>query len=188
MNYYYLYTEDGSREIICARCFLTIGVAHGSASAREIEQTHSCSNRGTPFLVSSRGQRVAPVPLTIEDAVPSRVGKLNLFAALVAASIATYALPTMGEFYAAHYVSPWISTILPGDLAGCLFLAVVFRMYRVGLLLYVTLTALEICLYETLPTSSQLLPWLTDLIPTLVVIFCVVRMKRQNRRPSLILS
>jgi hypothetical protein len=42
MNYHYRYDHEGNCEIVCTRCFMTIGQARGLASVRGIEAQHQC--------------------------------------------------------------------------------------------------------------------------------------------------
>jgi hypothetical protein len=93
----------------------------------------------------------------------------NLPIALFASTFFIYAMPTLVEVFASHRFSPWISTILPGDIIGCLWLATAFRMRLMGLLLYVFLTASESGLYTSGMVDAASLTWLTDLVPALFV-------------------
>jgi hypothetical protein len=71
-----------------------------------------------------------------------------------------YVFPKVFEFNALHKWNPWVSVVLPGDLAGCLCLAIVFRKVKEGILLYCLLTAAEACLYWLHVTPAGVLPWL----------------------------
>jgi hypothetical protein len=88
---------------------------------------------------------------------------------LFSATFLLYAVPTTLEFFASQHFSPWISTILLGDIAGCLWLATVSRMRLLGLLLYIFLTASETGLYAFNLVDAGSMPWLTDLVPALFV-------------------
>ena len=59
------------------------------------------------------------------------------------AALVLYALPTVLEFAALRRWNPWFSVILPGDLAGCACLCLVFGKVKQGISLYCLLTAIE---------------------------------------------
>jgi hypothetical protein len=94
---------------------------------------------------------------------------------VIAAAALLYALPTLMEFAALRSWNPWISVVLPGDLAGCACLILFFGRIRTAIALYWLLTSLEAGLYALHIVPSTIIPWITDLIPTLLVMRMVWR-------------
>jgi hypothetical protein len=143
----------------------------------ELEEAHysdwapkrATAPKGRPQSTSVISSTPAVTFLQDDIESPHISQPINLPFALFSVAFFSYAVPTAIEFFACHHVSPWISTILPGDIAGCLWLAAAYRMRLVGLLLYVLLTASEICLYGFGLVDAGGLVWVTDLVPT----FCV---------------
>ena len=88
-----------------------------------------------------------------------------------------YGIPNLIEFASAGYVSPWLVNVLFGDLTGCVCLAVVLRMPRTSVVLYLALAMLDGWLYATMKVSPNTLAWITDAVPTLVVIGRVVQLR-----------
>jgi hypothetical protein len=104
------------------------------------------------------------------DGEPSQRNlRINLPFALFSVAFLIYAIPTAFELFAVQHLSPWIATILPGDVVGCVWLATVSRMRLLGLLLYIFLTASESGLYAFNLVDAGSMPWLTDLVPALFV-------------------
>jgi CHASE2 domain-containing sensor protein len=94
-------------------------------------------------------------------------------------------MPTLAEYSAAHAFNPWLSVILPGDLAGCAVLVGLLRLPRTGVLIYLLLTSAEaLCCASGVPLTAQLV-WWVDLVPTLLVLTLVLRLKLRNRSPAL---
>jgi hypothetical protein len=140
----------------------------------------SASVRRTNTSVVSGAPSVIFVQDVGEPLQRSRLANLPL--ALFSVAFFIYAVPTTLEFFASRHFGPWFSTILPGDLVGCLWLGVVSRMRLVGLLLYIFLTSSESVLYGFGLVDSGSLLWLTDLVPALLV--AAVMTARSKRRYS----
>ena len=79
-------------------------------------------------------------------------------------------------------VNPWLAVVLPGDLAGCACLALIFRKMKFAASLYVALTAMEALLYVSHLASMHALLWFADLVPTLVVAANVLRLPSRECR------
>ncbi len=104
------------------------------------------------------------------DGQPPQTSRwINLPFAFFSVAFFIYAMPTAFELFAVQHFSPWIATILPGDAAGCVWLATVSRMRLLGLFLYIFLTASESGLYAFNLVDVGTMPWLTDLVPALFV-------------------
>ena len=88
-----------------------------------------------------------------------------------------YALPTALELAARHALNPWLAVILPGDLIGCAMLAGLLRKPRTGVFLYLLLTAIEALTYMGGVMRGRQLVWFADLVPTLLVLFLLLRIK-----------
>lgn len=194
MNFYRRYDKGGSCEIICTSCFRTLGVASGLAAVRKLEARHVCVKKPVlqeignvvPIRSSHDGQ-----PSSILNWLEHRftfqenLGALNQSLAFFVVILLLYALPTIVEFAAARRLNPWLAIILPGDVMGCAWLIVVFRMPWAGLLLYLFLTACEGCLYTFHLVPVNTLPWIVDLVPTLVVVAAMLHAREQHQhRPA----
>lgn len=188
MNFYYRPLPDGRREIVCTRCFLTIGAAVETEEIRRLEENHRCAATRIP----------ATGPLAALAAVPKRRSQGRIAFAMdsigwvrngmrtrggvrsvlfvVAAAVFLYIVPNQLEFLALRHWNPYISSVLPGDVAGCVFLCVVLRRVKVGVALYCVLTAFEAGALGLHVMPVGVLPWFTDLVPTLVVGVMVLRM------------
>jgi len=188
MDFFYRTLQDGRCEVVCTRCFLTIGTAAEAEAIWALEDNHSCTGAAFAMPSAQRTSSLAdlPVPVPTRQVAPHKAftrKASGLRTALLAlcATIALYALPTLFEFAAMRRWNPWLAVMLPGDLAGCLCLILVFRRVRTGITLYLLLTFLEGTLYalHILPLSS--IVWIVDLIPTLLVIQMLWRSPADNR-------
>jgi hypothetical protein len=175
MNFYYRSLPEGRCEVVCTRSFRTLGAARELEEIRRIESRHQCAPK-RPADPPPRPISIAPprdrtrvriLGLTMDRNSLSRVTR-NAVLALMAALL-LYGLPTALEFAALRHWNPWVSTLLPGDATGCLCLGIVFRKMKAGILLYCLLTAFEACAYGLHIMPLSVLPWFTDLVPTLVV-------------------
>ncbi len=175
MRYYRRYSADGSCVVICTRCFATIGHATGFAAAAALEGQHAC---GTPrpvefadaalrSYVAFHGTTAGPVSRLA--GFLRRVDRRYAVLVFAAIALVLYMLPNLVELAAIGRVSPWVTSILFGDLMGCACLALVLRMPRTGVVLYLALALCEGWLYATGRLSPGTLAWVTDAVPTLVV-------------------
>ena len=179
IHFYRRYDPDGRCKVICMRCFQTLGTAWDRHSVEEMESGHDCAfwKEGTPAPASRRRRRDsgAAAPL-LQQLMQIPAGLLALLAVLVA-----YALSTALEMATRHALHAWLAVILPGDVIGCAVLAGLLRKPRTGVLLYLLLTALEALSYTGGLARGRQLVWLADLIPMLLVLTVVLRMKLQRR-------
>ena len=183
MDYHHRYNEDGSYEIICTRCFLTVGLAGGHAAARKLEALHICPRANSANAAPGFPDNHPDLIPRVLSSQPSRslrlvaTAKETHFALLFLTVIFVfYALPTALEFIATPYLGPWVGIIFCGDFCGCVCLATVFKLRRTSVILYTILTICEGFLYagHLLPASALL--WITDAIPTMVVVAKIVRL------------
>lgn len=186
MNYYRRYDRDGACEVICIRCFLTVGTAKGLATIREMEALHICGGkavqeRQTATLAGgSFAKRPSAFPRNEVERLFGPSGKLrtlNLSVLFLSVVTLLYVVPTMAELLAAQRLNPWFSVILPGDMVGCAWLIAVFKMRRTGLILYLLLTACEASLYTFHIVTANALPWIVDVVPTLTVVAIILRVR-----------
>src|SRR5215469_2045902 len=187
MNFYYRTLSDGRCEVVCTHCFLTVGVAWGTDRIRQIENSHTCLAKSPSVSKPSPGLNSGPQLVAVPPAFPavkdtsnSRVVRNAGLLCVVAALL--YVVPKLLEFNALHKWNPWISVVVPGDLAGCLCLAIVFRKIKAGVLLYCLLTGAEACLFWLRVTPNDILPWIADLVPTLVISMMVLGSAGRTRR------
>jgi len=171
MHYHRRYLEDSSCEIICTRCFLTVGTASGLAAIKALESQHTC-----------------PAPASINQALPlpeqgvtdpkrnwlsrysSGLAGLPIPLLVIAVAVLLYVIPTAIEIALSIEVGPWLASIILGDFVACAFIFAFFKMRRTGVILYLLLTISKIWLFSAhlIPASS--LPWITDAVPVLIVI------------------
>ncbi len=190
MNFYYRSLPEGRCEIVCTRCFLTVGMGHNADDIRRIENSHTCLAKGAPRPVRcspSLGEpdsNAAPgaVLVTRSNFETGRFRRLALL--LIGSALLLYVLPTVLEFVALRRSSHWFSVIVLGDLAGCACLAIFFRRFKAGMLLYCLLTGIEACLCLFHLAQVETLSWMTDLVPTLVVTVMLLRPEQRNRMLS----
>jgi hypothetical protein len=109
--------------------------------------------------------------------------------ALIGTSIIVsfYLLPTVVEWLLLQKANPWIALVVFGDLIGCAFLSLGLNLKRTAVLIYLFATTVEATLYAFHIVSIGWLIWITNLLPTMMILFCIaMRMKLQIRRPVLI--
>lgn len=175
MHFYYRNLKDGRCEVICTRCFLTIGIASGIEAIRGLEDIHHCSKQEMPLFTghSSPTAHHRGVPITsrlTRGNVPEHnASHARTTLRLIAVTFLFYVLPTVLEFEALRVWNPWIAIVLPGDLLGCVCLIAVFRKVKTGMAVYSLLTAMEGCLYSFHMTPLRAIPWIADLIPALMI-------------------
>jgi hypothetical protein len=187
MNFYYRLLPDGRCEVVCTRCFLTIGAALEIEEIRRVESSHQC----VPVRIlavrpaappASRptldAQRRLPASFRSLLATTSESGttrRVRNGLLLLGTALFLYIMPNQFEFLALRHWNPWVSSVLPGDLLGCAVLCIAFRKVKAGVFLYCLLTTLEACALGLHIMPLSVLPWFTDLIPTLVVAVMVLR-------------
>jgi hypothetical protein len=187
MNFYYRLLPDGRCEVVCTRCFLTIGAAHQIEDVQALENGHQCMPARIPAIRPPAPAAIRPAIhahwrlssslrplLSVTNAIGTpRLVRNSLL--LMGATLFLYIMPNAFEFLALRHWNPWISTVLPGDFLGCAILCIAFRKIAAGISLYCLLTAFEACalVFHIIPLG--VLPWFTDLIPTVVVAVMVLR-------------
>jgi len=89
-------------------------------------------------------------------------------------TVALYAIPTGLEYVLEkQHISPWVSVVLLGDLAGCAFLyALGFR--TLALKIYAVSTLVKAAIVAATGSRSPLL-WISDIVPALVAATVVSR-------------
>lgn len=160
MDYYRRFSQDGACEVICTRCFLTVGQATELDAIRKLEDHHVCVEKARAS--GSQGESRWADGL-----------KMTMILCLVLFLL--YIAPTAIEFSASKTINPWLSIILFGDFTGCAWLFAFFRLRKTAALLYVPLTALEALLYAYHIVPINALPWIVDIVPTLAVIAVILK-------------
>jgi len=182
MNFYYRSLQEGRCEIVCTRCFRTVGAAGDIHEIRQLQDCHACAVKRdavpVPPLADSRD--LLPTSLRIISRLKEPKGPNYLL--LSVAALLLYVVPTLFEFTVLRNWNPWIAVVLPGDLAGCFCLAVVFRKVRIGIALYCVMTMIEAGFYWLHVTPPGILPWVTDLVPTVVVFAIIWRSMARNAK------
>jgi len=173
MNFYYRSLQEGRCEIVCTRCFRTVGAAGEIDEIRRLQDCHACAVRRdavpVPPLADSRD--LLPASLRVMSRLKEPKGSSYLMLSL--AALFLYVVPTLFEFTVLRNWNPWIAVVIPGDIAGCFCLAVVFRRVKIGIALYCLMTMVEAVFYWLHVAPLHVLPWLTNLVSTLVV-FCII--------------
>jgi hypothetical protein len=183
MKFYRRYYADARCVVVCTRCFATLGTAATLAVAEELETQHVCGRRVRPEYSDAalrcyaehreaEARRSGWFAEVLHG--PNRWSAVLLFLAIV---LVVYCLPNLVEFASAGHVSPWLLNVLFGDLTGCVCLALVLRMPRTSVVLYVALAVLDGWLYATGRVSQGTLAWITDAVPTLAVIGRVAQLR-----------
>lgn len=171
MYYHRRSHEDGSCEIICTRCFLTVGTARGLAAIKALESQHTCP---APASINQPlrqlQQKVTDPKSNWLSRYSSRLASLPIPLLLIAVALLLYVIPTAVEIVLSVEVGPWLASIILGDFVACAFIFAFFKMRRTGVILYLLLTISKIWLFSAhlIPASS--LPWMTDAVPVLIVI------------------
>jgi len=182
MYYHRRYLEDGSCEVICVRCFQTLGTAEGIAATRHLEAAHVCKVLAFPNApCRDRSENASHLVPTIKGGQLSSYSKqilgLPVPLLLLVAPLLLYGLPTALEFLLQHFTGPWLAGILLGDLTACICLYAVFGMRRTGMVLYLVLAITKICLFAAQAIPANVLLWMVDSIPALLVLVKIARMR-----------
>jgi hypothetical protein len=183
-------STNATQNVICIRCRSFIGAAEDE-SVRQSKVQHACLPTALEARISSTlpGRRMAlrsPAVMFFPAAFEEEEshGQANLPFALLSVAFFIYALPTALEFVVARFFSPWIANVLTGDAVGCLWLATFFKKRRTALLLYLALATCEGGMYGLDLVSAESLPWITDLVPALVIATLLVRSHRVYAQSS----
>jgi len=181
MNYHHRYNKDGSCEIICTRCFLTVGLAAEQGAAQKLEAQHNCPRANSASAAPefsanhSRSIRQELSRLATQSLRFVATAKETHLALLCLSVIFVfYVLPTGLELVATTYLGPWVGIIFLGDFCGCVCLATIFKLRRTSIILYAFLTIAEGALFASHLLSACALLWITDLVPTLVLVATIV--------------
>lgn len=180
MNFYYLYDESGNYEVICTRCFTSMGIANGLNAARRIQAIHVCGRTAQVIPIGRDGRRPSKSIMSPVERLFGPSGKLrnlNTSILFLAVVFLLYAVPTILEVAATKHLNPWLAVVLPGDVVGCACLITVFKMPRTGLILYMVLTICEAALYGLHMVAARELIWVVDLVPT-VTAACLIMLVR----------
>lgn len=101
---------------------------------------------------------------------------------LLLAVLFAYLLPTGIEFLAAHKLNPWLASVLFGDALGCILLSLQMRLTRTAIMIYIFATSTEAILFAGHFISVNSLAWITDALPTAVILFCIFGRMRFAQR------
>ncbi len=194
MEYFRRYDPDGSCVVICLRCFAAIGTAGNVSGALTLENAHECTRhpiadqkQASPGIMSSvETSRVDLSSSFLRAAARLQMPYTPLF--FLAIFVLLYAFPTAVEFAAVSYAVPAIGIVLFGDLVGCACLATILRAPVVASALYLSLSFCELWLHSSGVVRRVFLPWILDLVPTLVVAGKIAWLRTHTRTRSLLLS
>ena len=162
MDYYRRFSEDGAYEVICTRCFLTVGQATELDAVRKLEEHHVCVEKAKTS--ASRDET-------------RWADRLKMAMILSLVLFLLYVAPTAIEFSASRTINPWLSIILFGDFTGCAWLFAFFRLRKMAALLYLSLTACEALLYAYHVVPLSAIAWTVDIVPTVAVAAIVLKMQ-----------
>jgi hypothetical protein len=151
--------EVGDREM----CHLCVRMHESDALALAVRQQQD--SRHAP-----EGAAAAKIPevMRFERRAPagSRIWIKTVTAVLVS-FVVFYAIPTLIEFRLARHVDPLITYSFFGDLLGCIGIAVFNWKFAVAL--YLGLAIVELLLARGGLIGLSTLPWLTDLVPAVII-------------------
>lgn len=173
------YGADGRCKVICMQCFQTLGTAWDRQSVEEMEAAHLCEywRQGAPAAPGrARAGKLTGAPAFVGQILQMPAGWLMLLTLLL-----VYGVPTAVELGARGALNPWLAVILPGDAIGCAVLGGLLRRPRSAVFLYLLLTALEGASYAGGWLHGRELVWFADLVPALIVLFLLLRMKMGER-------
>lgn len=191
MEYFRRYDPDGSCVVICLRCFATIGTAGNVSAALTLENVHECTRHriadqkqaSTAILRGVGASRGDLSTRFLRSAARLQMPYTPLF--FLAIFLLLYAFPTVVELAAVRYAVPAIGIVLFGDLVGCACLATILRSPVVACALYLLLTICELWLHSSGAVRRAVLPWILDLVPTLVVVGRIAWIRAHTRTSSL---
>jgi hypothetical protein len=189
MKFHHRYNQDGSYEIICTRCFLTVGLAAEEAAARKLEARHNCpranSASAAPEFPDNHSRSIRRELSRLATQSLSFVAtakETHLVLLCLTVIFVFYVLPTGLEFVASTYLGSWVGIIFLGDFCGCVCLAAIFKLRRTSIILYAVLTIFEGALFASHLLSASALLWITDSVPTLVLMAIIVRLPASGMR------
>ena len=183
MDFYYRFLPNGRCEIVCTRCFMTVGTASNAGDIQHVEMSHVCLAKTAPRSPDREPDSPAKPPAVLtpgKHSAPTRFWRNILI--FICAALFLYLLPKLLEFVALRHLNPLLSLVVPGDLVGCACLAIFLRRRKAGIALYCLLTAIEACFCLFHLTSVNTLSWITDLVPTLVVGAILLRSRQPGGR------
>ena len=193
MEYFRRYNPDGSCVVVCLRCFATVGTAGNASAALTLENVHECTrhpladqkqtSHGVLDGVEGSRGNLSSSFLRSAASLPRTYTPLFFLAVL----LLLYAFPTVVELAAERWAVPAIGIVLFGDLVGCACLATILRRPVVAGALYIGLTFCELWLHSIGAVRSVVLPWILDLVPTLVVAGNIAWIRAHHRTSRLIL-
>lgn len=191
MEYFRRYDPDGSCVVICLRCFATIGTAGNMSAALTLENAHECTRHaiaGQKQASLGIARRFAASRIDLSSSFLRAAARLQMpYTPLffLAIFVLLYAFPTVVEFAAVRWAVPAIGVVLFGDVVGCACLATILRSPFLAGALYVSLTFCELWLHSSGAVRRAVLPWILDLIPTLVVVGRIAWIRAHTRMRSL---
>ena len=191
MEYFRRYDPDGSCVVICLRCFATIGTAGNMSAALTLENAHECTRHPVADQKQASpgiAHRFAASRIDLSSSFLRAAARLQMpYTPLffLAVFVLLYAFPTVVEFAAVRYAVPAIGVVLFGDVVGCACLATILRSPIIAGALYVSLTFCELWLHSSGAVRRAVLPWILDLIPTLVVVGRIAWIRAHTRTRSL---
>ena len=177
MYYHHRYLEDGNCEVICTRCFWSLGAVKGLSAIKELEMGHICPVQASRDYLGKPASNVICIPRHSLPDYARKLARLPLPLLLAALPLILYALPTALEIALSARIGPRLAGIVVGDLVACVFIFTVFKMRRTAVILYLLLTIVKIGLFQAHLLTASGLPWITDVIPMLVVMGRIASMK-----------
>ncbi len=194
MEYFRRYNPDGSCVVICLRCFATIGTAGNVPAALTLENVHECTRhpiidqeQASPAIFGGGERALGSLSSSfLRSATRLQMPYTPLF--FLAVFLLLYVFPTVLELAAVRFAVPAIGIVVFGDFVGCACLATILRTPVVAGALYLSLTVCELWLHSSGVIRRVLLPWIMDLVPTLVVMGKIAWVRAHTRTRTLQVS
>jgi hypothetical protein len=169
MDHYYRYLKDGQCEVVCTRCFETIGIGFVISEARRMAASHLCKSEAVSLASADESHLASRLSFQF-----FKVLALHKYQWLLLVVICFYCIPTIFEVVLLRLPGMGLANILIGDLTGCLGIFFFLRQRTLAVLLYVALSASELYLYSSRIVPTPMLVGFMDAVPTLIIGAAVV--------------
>lgn len=175
MDFYLLLRKDGTYDLICTRCFLTVASTKDPSTIQSYQTLHRCkdSQIGSAKALPSKNPH-HKVPSRDAGKLLPQLASIRPTVLLILGALLLYAFRTAIESWLLYSRNQGLAIVAIGDLLGCACIFFVLRRKRLAVAVYVVTAAIEILAYSLNLLSGQALCWVTDLAPTLVV-FAMMR-------------
>lgn len=182
MDFCYIQRKDGSYALVCTRCFEAVASSEDSESLQHSKAVHRCKEGGEGRFLHGGAPKVHDVSVKqcgtdlLQRARWSRILQSSWM--VVAAVFLLYAIPKWLELVLVRTVNPWISVVFLGDAVGCACIIAMFKRPGLAIAVYLAATGLEALARELHLMHAAALTWVADVIPTIVAIALLVKIRQ----------